>query len=153
MAIENEVTTLLNAGAYFIIALGSAGFSGVQEWMGNLFNVDLFVNGGSNTFLYNGIHNRTHTTTHAKAVGNLDIAGANVGPLNEKIAGPYPIVDYSQNVKRLFVQTSRYGKYLGKIEMNIHDEGRIIDYLTTNPILLDPNVVQSSIESLSFNFH
>lgn len=75
-----------------------------------------------------------------------DFAGANVGPLNEKIVGPYPYVDYSQNMKRLFVQTSRYGKYLGKIEMNINDEGRIMEYSTTNPILLDPSVAQSAIE-------
>lgn len=122
VAIENEVTALLSQGAYFIIALGSAGFEGVQEWMSKLYNVDLFVNGGSNSFLYNG---------------------ANVGPLNEKIVGPYPYVDYSQNMKRLFVQTSRYGKYLGKIEMNINDEGRIMEYSTTNPILLDPSVAQN----------
>lgn len=122
VAIENEVTSLLSQGAYFIIALGSAGFEGVQEWMSKLYNVDLFVNGGSNSFLYNG---------------------ANVGPLNEKIVGPYPYVDYSQNMKRLFVQTSRYGKYLGKIEMNINDEGRIMEYSTTNPILLDPSVAQN----------
>lgn len=57
MAIENEVTSLLSQGAYFIIALGSAGFEGVQEWMSKLYNVDLFVNGGSNSFLYNGTHN------------------------------------------------------------------------------------------------
>ena len=53
-AIENEVTILLRNGATFIIALGSAGYSGGMDLLNRTFNVDLIINGGSNTFLYNG---------------------------------------------------------------------------------------------------
>lgn len=61
-------------------------------------------------------------------------------PLGEKVAGPYPVESFSQSTTRLFVQTSRYGKYLGKIEMNINDEGRINNFVRTNPIILDSTV-------------
>ena len=54
VAIESEITKLLKGEAQFIIALGSAGYDGVMALMDRVFNVDLFVNGGSNTFLYNG---------------------------------------------------------------------------------------------------
>lgn len=56
--------------------------------------------------------------------------------------GPYPTVVNSQSTQRLLVQTTRYGKYLGKIELKIHDEGRILSYSTTNPILLDSSMGQ-----------
>lgn len=55
-AIEAEITSLYNQKVYFIIALGSAGFENAKLWMDKVYNVDLFVNGGSNTFLYNGIN-------------------------------------------------------------------------------------------------
>lgn len=54
-AIEAEITSLYNQKVYFVIALGSAGFENAKLWMDRAYNVDLFVNGGSNTFLYNGI--------------------------------------------------------------------------------------------------
>ncbi len=58
-AIENEITTLYGRGVHFIIALGSAGYDGATSLLGKIFNVDLFVSGGSNTFLYNGkFHSR-----------------------------------------------------------------------------------------------
>lgn len=66
------------------------------------------------------------------------------GPLGENVKGPYPVVDRSQSTTRLLVQTPRYGKYLGQIEMSINSEGRINSYVTSNPILLDSSVTQGN---------
>ena len=73
--------------------------------------------------------------------------GGNKGPLNETIKDPYPLVwkapTYSD---RLLVTTSRYGKYMGKLQMTINEEGRITGGYTgnSNPILLDPKVEQGN---------
>ncbi len=68
----------------------------------------------------------------------------NAGPLGETVKGPYPIVDKQQSVTRLLVQTTRYGKYLGKLTVSINDEGRISSYSAPNPILLDSTVPKST---------
>lgn len=54
LAIEDEITKLYAKGVYFIIALGSAGYDGGMSLLEQIFNVDMFISGGSNTFLFNG---------------------------------------------------------------------------------------------------
>jgi hypothetical protein len=122
--------------------------------MEKAYDVDLFVNGGSNTFLYNGINilfSKFQLLHFDLKLLEFLMSGA-TGPLGEKVQGPYPIVSYSQSVKRLFVQTNRYGKYLGKIEMTINDEGRIIGDSKANPILLNSTVEKSSLQQFLVYF-
>lgn len=66
-------------------------------------------------------------------------------PLGETVKGPYPKVDTQQSGTRLLVQTTRYGKYLGKLTVSINSDGRISSYdPKSNPILLDSTVAKST---------
>lgn len=56
---------------------------------------------------------------------------------------PYPLKrTFDKNYERLLVTTSRYGKYLGRLEMDIDEVGHILRHNTTGskPILLDKSV-------------
>lgn len=139
LAIENEISKMYSNGVNFVIALGSAGYDGAQTLLSTTFNVDLFINGGgSNAFLYNG-KRAIYVCCSIVDQSNLILG---IGPLDEKVKGPYPTVVNNQGTQRLLVQTSRYGKYLGQVELNINDEGRIVSFNAPNPILLDKNVGQ-----------
>ena len=108
----------------FIIALGSAGYDMGKTILERVQSVDLVINGGGKSVLqYNGMK----------------------GPLNEAVVDPYPYAATSAGITRLLATTSRYGKYLGNLEMTIEDAGRIKNYNKTgNPILLNDIVPEGS---------
>ena len=56
------------------------------------------------------------------------------------VAGPYPTVVENQQSTRLLVQTSRYGKYLGVLNIDVNSQGQIVNHAGNNPVLLDANV-------------
>jgi len=112
-SINSEIQKLFEQGVKFIIALGSADHRKAQDMLAKLYDVDVIVGGGGpDVFYYNG----------------------NRGPLGENVTGSYPVVASNQS-KRLFVQTSRYGKYLGFLNIDINENGQIDSY-DGNPVLL-----------------
>ena len=58
-------------------------------------------------------------------------------PSNDKIEGPYPIVETKPNGKKsLVVQDFTYGKYLGKLKVVFDSNGELMSW-SGDPILLN----------------
>ncbi len=86
--------------------------------------MDVVVGGHTNTFLWSD-------DAHPTKKGKL-----------EKAAGEYPTVIEQPGKDGgtvLVVQTSGYGKYLGKLKITFDDDGKVADY-SGNPVLLDGHV-------------
>ena len=72
------------------------------------------------------------------------------GPLGEQPDDKYPVIVDNQGTKRCLVQTTRYGKYLGKLELVINDKGQIQSISPeSNPILLEDAYALPSISAVS----
>lgn len=63
--------------------------------------------------------------------------------MGETPIDPYPLKrTFDEIYERLLVTTSRYGKYLGRLEMDIDSKGHILRHAAdSKPILLDKNVI------------
>lgn len=111
-AINSEIRNLTSQGINLIIALGNVGYDRGMEILAKTPDVDIMINGGGpNRFLYNGV----------------------TAPLGEKVSGSYPTLVNGN----LLVQTSRYGKYMGLLNVSVSDDGKIVKSDGNNPVLLE----------------
>ena len=116
-SIRKEAEKLKRAGAKIIIALGHSGYEMDMKIAEEVQDVDVVVGGHTNTFLSNS-------------------QGEKPAP-----AGPYPTVVRQRSTGRdvLVVQTSGYGKYLGRLNVEFDQNGHILGY-DGRPLLLDDSV-------------
>ncbi|CAG2203071.1 CD73 [Mytilus edulis] len=108
---------LKNQGVNKIIALGHAGFNVDKKIALQVEDIDIVVGGHTNTFLYTG-----------------------KPPSNEDPADVYPTVVSNNNGDDvLVVQDYAFAKYLGFLQVEFDDNGKVIRY-NGNPILLDNSI-------------
>lgn len=124
-SIRSEVTNLQGQGVNKIIALGHAGFAVDTKIATEVEGVDVVIGGHTNTFLYTG-----------------------TAPSVEKPIGDYPhVVNKANGERTLVVQDYTFGKYLGFLQVQFDNAGKVVSY-GGNPIILnnsvakDPNVKQ-----------
>ncbi|XP_054719341.1 LOW QUALITY PROTEIN: snake venom 5'-nucleotidase-like [Uloborus diversus] len=120
--IQREARRLVEEeGLNKIIAVGHAGFTVDQDIARRVPEVDIVVGGHTNTFLYSG-----------------------EPPSNEETQGPYPLVVERENGSvALVVQDFAFGKFLGHLQVQFDDEGRIVRW-GGNPILMDSSVPEDA---------
>ncbi|XP_061192083.1 snake venom 5'-nucleotidase-like [Saccostrea echinata] len=119
-SVRSEVQKLTGQGVNKIIALGHAGFE-VDKRIAEIASVDIVIGGHTNTFLYSGSP-----------------------PSVEKPAGEYPhVVQKSGGEQTLVVQDYAFGKYLGFLQVEFDNSGKIINY-GGNPILLNKSITENS---------
>lgn len=124
-SIRSEVTNLQGQGVNKIIALGHAGFAVDTKIAKEVEGVDVVIGGHTNTFLYTG-----------------------TAPSVEKPIGDYPhVVNKANGERTLVVQDYTFGKYLGFLQVQFDNTGKVVSY-GGNPIILnnstaeDPTVKQ-----------
>ncbi|XP_048769296.1 5'-nucleotidase-like isoform X2 [Ostrea edulis] len=118
-SIRTEVTKLESQGVNKIIAVGHAGFSVDKKIASEVVGVDIVVGGHTNTFLYNGTK-----------------------PSVETPDGDYPHVVRKPNGEvTLVVQDFAFGKYLGFLQVQFDDNGKVISH-GGNPIILNSSIVK-----------
>lgn len=116
-SIRAEVSILKNKGINKIIALGHSGFTVDKNIALNVEGIDLVIGGHTNTFLYTG-----------------------EAPSNEKPVNVYPtVITQSNGDKVLVVQDYTFAKYLGFLQVEFDNSGKMTSY-SGNPILLDYTV-------------
>ncbi|EDW61288.1 protein 5NUC [Drosophila virilis] len=119
--INAEAKKLTDKGVDIIIALGHSGYSMDQDIARSCQDIDLVVGGHSHTFLFTG-----------------------TPPERENPVGNYPTVVTRTNGQQVLVlQAYAYTKYLGKIDLEFDNGGRLIKY-SGSPILLDNTVAHDS---------
>ncbi|XP_063404664.1 snake venom 5'-nucleotidase-like [Mytilus trossulus] len=117
ISIQTQVTMLKNQGVNKIIALGHAGFNVDKKIALQVEDIDIVVGGHTNTFLYTG-----------------------KPPSNEDPADVYPTVVSNNNGDDvLVVQDYAFAKYLGFLQVEFDDNGKVVRY-NGNPILLDNSI-------------
>ncbi|XP_063404663.1 snake venom 5'-nucleotidase-like [Mytilus trossulus] len=120
-SIQTQVTVLKNQGVKKIIALGHAGFNVDKKIALQVEDIDIVVGGHTNTFLYTGSP-----------------------PSNDNPVDVYPTVVRNKNGdKVLVVQDYAFGKYLGFLQVEFDNNGKIIRY-NGNPILLDNSIPKNA---------
>ena len=113
-SIRAEVSILKNQGINKIIALGHSGFTIDKNIALEVEGIDLVIGGHTNTFLYTG-----------------------EAPSNEKPVNVYPtVITQSNGDKVLVVQDYTFAKYLGFLQVEFDNSGKITSH-SGNPILLD----------------
>ena len=122
-AIRREVKELEAQNIDILIALGHSGYARDKEIAAAIPQLDLVVGGHTNTFLWNGPN----------------------PPSSEKPLGSYPTVithakPYHQT---LVVQAHAYGKYLGKLDLEFDEKGRVVAF-GGNPIYIDSIVPETT---------
>ncbi|VDI25537.1 5'-nucleotidase [Mytilus galloprovincialis] len=129
-SIRTQVAILQNQGVNKIIAVGHAGFKVDQKIATEVDDVDIVVGGHTNTFLYTG-----------------------TAPSNEKPVNVYPtVVTKNNGDKALVVQDYAFAKYLGFLQVEFDNDGKIISY-GGNPILLDSTVPKDeAIQNITNEF-
>ncbi|EDW01383.1 GH21407 [Drosophila grimshawi] len=119
--INGEAKKLTKRGVKIIIALGHSGYQMDQEIALRCKDVDLVVGGHSHTFLFTGSP-----------------------PHKEKSAGNYPTVVIRSNGQQVpVVQAYAFTKYLGVLDMEFDNGGRLLTF-DGAPILLDRTVKHDS---------
>ncbi|XP_061193247.1 5'-nucleotidase-like [Saccostrea echinata] len=119
-SVRSEVQRLTGDGVNKIIALGHAGFE-VDKRIAEIAGVDVVIGGHTNTFLYSGSP-----------------------PSIEKPAGEYPhVIQKPDGERTLVVQDYAFGKYLGFLQVEFDNNGKILNY-GGNPILLNSSIEENS---------
>lgn len=124
-AIEREIKILFGQEVGMIIALGSAGYDGGKSILEKLLDIDLVINGGGKSvFQWNGneVNGRMKSEPFLKKKKTGSAMKTDkFGPLGETPVDSYPYsIPYGGSVyERLLATTSRYGKYIGRLEMQI----------------------------------
>ena len=81
---------------------------------------------------------------------NVVLFTTDTPPSSEVPYDTYPIVvnpDHDPSAKVLVVQDYTFGKYLGRLDVEFDDEGKIVSY-SGNPILLDNSVEQGKFKKI-----
>uniref|UniRef100_A0A1Y1LV72 5'-nucleotidase n=1 Tax=Photinus pyralis TaxID=7054 RepID=A0A1Y1LV72_PHOPY len=118
-AVTAESRRLAEGEIKTIIALGHSGFEMDKRIAREVPLVDLVIGGHTNTLLCNGIR-----------------------PDIEQCAGSYPTIVTQPGGKKVpVVQAYAYTKYLGRLNVTIDDDGRIVEY-SGYPQLLDAHIPQ-----------
>ncbi|KAK2178271.1 hypothetical protein NP493_550g04003 [Ridgeia piscesae] len=120
--IQAEVDKLRAQNVNKIFVLGHGGYVLDQKIAKQVKGIDIVVGGHSHTFLYTGNP-----------------------PSREKPEGDYPtVVKQDSGDEVLVVQASAYGKYLGFLQLEFDDAGKVTSW-AGQPILLDKTVEQGSL--------
>ncbi|XP_061195055.1 snake venom 5'-nucleotidase-like [Saccostrea echinata] len=120
-SIRAEVKKLESQGVNKIIALGHAGFSVDTKIANQVEGVDVVVGGHTNTFLYKG-----------------------TAPSVEKPVGEYPhVIEKSNGERTLVVQDYAFGKYLGFLQVEFDNNGKVVSF-GGNPIILNNSVAKDT---------
>ncbi|XP_052089226.1 5'-nucleotidase-like [Mytilus californianus] len=129
-SIQTQVTMLKNQGVNKIIALGHAGFKVDKKIALEVEDIDIVVGGHTNTFLYTG-----------------------TPPSNDNAVDVYPTVVINNNGDEvLVVQDYAFAKYLGFLQVEFDNNGKIIRY-NGNPILLDNSIPKNrQLENVTNDF-
>ncbi|XP_014909960.1 5'-nucleotidase [Poecilia latipinna] len=118
-ALQPVVDKLETLGVNKVIALGHSGITIDRLIARKVRGVDVVIGGHTNTFLYTG-----------------------QPPSLEKPEGDYPIMEESEDGRRVpVVQAYAFGKYLGFLKVTFDDGGNVVRS-TGNPILLDSSIQQ-----------
>jgi 5'-nucleotidase len=124
-SINNEITQLKAqySDLNIFIACGHSGLSKDKEIASKIADLDLVVGGHSHSFLYTG-----------------------TPPSNDRPVDRYPVVfnHAETSSTTLVVQAFAYGKYLGKLDLNFDNDGKIIAY-SGQPILLDSSITEGKL--------
>lgn len=116
-SINEEIERLKKDDVKIFILVSHVGFDVDKQLAVKCKELDLIVGGHTNTFLYNGV--------------------SPAGDIPEDV---YPtIIKRNDGTQCLVVQDYRFGKYLGFLELKIHNNGTIVAW-SGNPILLNQNV-------------
>jgi 5'-nucleotidase len=123
-SIKQEVKYLKEQGVDVFIALGHSGYWKDMEIAKNIPELDVVVGGHTNSFLW------------SKEFGPP--------PSKETPVGDYPtVIEDIEGGKTLVVSAYAYGKYLGKLDLDIDDKGNIVHY-GGRPILMDATISQET---------
>jgi len=112
-AVKHQVSGLVAEGIDVIIALGHSGYEKDIEIAECIPEIDVIIGGHSHSFLW-------------------DYKGG-PNPSVERVDGPYPTVIKNRT---LVVQAYAYTKYLGNLNINFSNDGKILSW-SGEPILLD----------------
>jgi len=118
--VRAEVTKLVEDGVDIIVALGHSGYYKDMEIAKEIPEIDIIVGGHTHSFLY----------TDKEA-----------NPSVESIKGPYPTMI---NNRTLVVQAYAYTKYLGNLQVEFSEDGRIESWQGA-PILLDSSYKEDEL--------
>ncbi|KAK2178266.1 hypothetical protein NP493_550g03022 [Ridgeia piscesae] len=118
-SIQNEVDKLITQNINKIVVLGHGGYLLDQKIAKEVKGIDIVIGGHSHTFLYSG-----------------------TPPGREKPKGDYPtVVKQDSGDEVLVVQAFAYGKYLGFLQLEFDDVGKVTSW-AGQPIVLDKSVEQ-----------
>jgi len=120
-SLTQEVKRLEDSGVDIIVALGHSGYETDLEVARSVPGIDVVVGGHSHSFLYSPTDKKRN-------------------PSVNKIIGPYPtIVNRTDGSSVAVVQAFAFTKYLGKLDLQFSDDGRLVSW-EGEPILLDNSV-------------
>ncbi|RMX39597.1 hypothetical protein pdam_00004020 [Pocillopora damicornis] len=120
-SLKSAVQELKKQNINKIIAVGHSGIDMDKKIAKEVDGVDIVVGGHTNTFLYTG-----------------------TPPSTQKPYGPYPLVitpDSDPDGKVLVVQDYKYGKCLGRLNVEFDGDGKLTSW-NGNPIILDNSVAK-----------
>lgn len=119
-SLQTEIDALTRQGINKIVLLTHVGYEEEQQLARTLHGVDVIVGGHSHTLL-----------------------GTTTAPGWPDSRGPYPtVVDNSDQGKTIVVQSWEGEKVLGRVQVTFDEQGRVIRWSTTQPVMVDETVAE-----------
>lgn len=116
-SVQASVQALRKQGVNKIIAVSHAGYGRDMQVAKQVDGIDVIVGGHTNTYLSN---------------------------VDDKAEGPYPtVVNSPSGTPTLVLSAYAYGKYLGKLDVEFDEQGRVASW-SGEPILLDQSVAEDA---------